>query len=68
MMLSSLVEVAGSRQLVKMKVARMLACAYVITPIMLLSVVVALKACEAVQHKRGQSVVHRERVDCGVAQ
>lgn len=66
MMLSSLVEVAGSRQLVKMKVARMLACAYVITPIMFVPVVVALKACEAVQ--RGQSVVHRERVDCGVAQ
>ncbi|CCX33948.1 membrane transport protein-domain-containing protein [Pyronema domesticum] len=54
MILSSLVEVAGVGQTAKMKVARTLTYAYIITPIIFAAVVGALKACEAVLDKRGQ--------------
>jgi len=52
MILSSLLEVAGVGRTAKMKVARTLAYAYVVTPIMFVAVVRALKACEAILDKR----------------
>jgi hypothetical protein len=54
MILSSLVEVAGAGKTAKMKVARTLTYAYIITPVIFAAVVAALKACEAVLDKRGQ--------------
>jgi hypothetical protein len=53
MMLSSLVEVARVGETAKMKVARTLAYAYVVTPIMFVAVVGALMACKAILDKRG---------------
>ncbi|KAF8249229.1 hypothetical protein K440DRAFT_598944 [Wilcoxina mikolae CBS 423.85] len=55
MILSSLVEVAGVGKTAKMKVARTLTYAYVVTPIMFVAVVGALKACEAILDKRAES-------------
>ncbi|KAF8542747.1 hypothetical protein BDD12DRAFT_937354 [Trichophaea hybrida] len=48
-----LLEVAGVGKTAKMKVARTLAYAYVVTPIMFVAVVDALKVCEAILDKVG---------------
>jgi hypothetical protein len=54
MLIASLVEVAGVGETGKMMVARALSYAYLITPLIFLAVVGALKACEKVLEERGQ--------------
>lgn len=52
MILSTLLEVSNAERGTKMMVARMLAYAYVVTPVMALAVVGALRATEAAQRLR----------------